>query len=251
MHAIHIRVRGQAVSRLAMTATLFVASCVTVPGVPIQQEVPIRIDYPEIGVLTTAELGDTLVSKGEQTELTALRLHEPVKSGDPIWIGLVEIPRQDLRALREDDEWTYYFGRNITISAFDWTAHIEGGLKVSKSDQRVVPFSSTRNLPHTKLDSVPRFTLVRKVEESAPYFRQELIYNGRSGDSVKFLYRELAAGLQRLPFQQEVQYDLSSDSVIGFKGARLEVFEATNTSIRYKVERSFPDWKSETLAPSN
>ena len=42
-------------------------------------------------------------------------------------------------------------------------------------------------------------------------------------------------------FTQEAQYDLATDPVIGFKGARIEVLEATNTRLRYKVLKSFPD----------
>ena len=45
----------------------------------------------------------------------------------------------------------------------------------------------------------------------------------------------------RLPFTQEVQYDLSESSTIGFKGARIEIAEATNTYLSYKVIESFPD----------
>jgi hypothetical protein len=233
------------VHRLAVASTLFAAACHTVPGVPIA-ETPVRIDYPEVGVLTTAELGDTLVSKGEQTEFTALRLHEPIKSGDPFWTGVLEMPPQDLRATREDGDWTYYFGRAITLTSTMVTYHMEGGLKVSKTDQGIQAFSSSHSLVTTKLDPIPGFSIVRLLEERAPYFRQELIYNGRTGDSVKFLYRELAGGLQRMPFQQEVQYDINSDSVIGFKGARVEVHEATNTSIMYTVKQSFPDRISAT-----
>ena len=45
----------------------------------------------------------------------------------------------------------------------------------------------------------------------------------------------------RPAFAQEVQYDLGEDSVIGFKGVRIEVVEATNRLLTYKVLTSFPD----------
>jgi hypothetical protein len=70
-------------------------------------------------------------------------------------------------------------------------------------------------------------------------FRQELIYNGRTGETVKFLYREIKDSYLRAPFTQEVTYDLKEGDVIGFKGARLKVIKATNTKIKYSITKTF------------
>ncbi|MEK9877461.1 MAG: hypothetical protein VW684_12440 [Betaproteobacteria bacterium] len=83
------------------------------------------------------------------------------------------------------------------------------------------------------------------VDLSYPSVRQELIYNGRIENDIKFVYRELATlpngnSIMRDPFQQEVQYDLSDSDTIGFKGMRLKVLDATNTEITYEVLRHFP-----------
>jgi hypothetical protein len=45
----------------------------------------------------------------------------------------------------------------------------------------------------------------------------------------------------RAPFSQEIQYDLADGNIIGFKGVRIEVIEAANTQIKYRVLASFPD----------
>ena len=82
-------------------------------------------------------------------------------------------------------------------------------------------------------------TKVEKEVINASNYKLELIYNGRVGDAVRFIYREFTDGLARPSFTQEVQYDLSMSSIIGFKEARLEVLEATNTEIRYKVKQHF------------
>ncbi|HJV66199.1 MAG TPA: hypothetical protein VJ550_10730, partial [Geomonas sp.] len=63
----------------------------------------------------------------------------------------------------------------------------------------------------------------------------------RSGDTIKILYREYSGDLLRAPFSQDVQYDLKKSSTIGFKGARIEVINATNVKIQYRVLSSFPD----------
>ena len=78
------------------------------------------------------------------------------------------------------------------------------------------------------------------IDLSKPNITQQLIYNGRINDSVKFLYRELSEGkLMRAPFTQEIQYDLKKGNEIGFKGARLKILEASNREITYKVLKHF------------
>ena len=45
--------------------------------------------------------------------------------------------------------------------------------------------------------------------------------------------------MARSAFSQEVQYDLEESNVIGFKSVRIEVIEATNSRIQYKVLQPF------------
>ncbi len=40
-------------------------------------------------------------------------------------------------------------------------------------------------------------------------------------------------------FTQEAQYDISTDNVIGFKRLRIEILEATNLDIKYRVLKHF------------
>jgi hypothetical protein len=66
-------------------------------------------------------------------------------------------------------------------------------------------------------------------------FKQEFVYIGRSGSTVKFLYREYSSNFIRADFTQELQYDIEEDNLIGFQGLRLQIFETTNTSITYRI----------------
>lgn len=70
-------------------------------------------------------------------------------------------------------------------------------------------------------------------------FKQELSYSGRSNNQIKFLYREYAGSLLRSNFSQELIYDLSSGSEVGFKGAKLKIISANNTEIKYTVLNHF------------
>lgn len=67
-------------------------------------------------------------------------------------------------------------------------------------------------------------------------FKQELIYNGKIGNTIKISYREFKNDFARPAFTQEIVYDLSESNVIGFKGMRIEVVEANNSLIKFIVK---------------
>ena len=67
-------------------------------------------------------------------------------------------------------------------------------------------------------------------------FKQELIYLGRSGDELSFKYREYSGNLARPAFSADLTYDLSKSQTIGYRGARIEVIDAGNQQIRYRVK---------------
>ena len=71
------------------------------------------------------------------------------------------------------------------------------------------------------------------------FFDQRLIYNGLSGSTVKFLYREFSGSNNRSQYEQDVTYDLNIGEVIGFKSARFRILSATNTGIEYEVLAPF------------
>lgn len=70
-------------------------------------------------------------------------------------------------------------------------------------------------------------------------FQQSLIYSGRIGDKINIGYREFANSQARPAFNNDVEYDFNSSNIIGYKGAEIEIIEATNQFIKYKVIRNF------------
>jgi hypothetical protein len=68
---------------------------------------------------------------------------------------------------------------------------------------------------------------------------QELIYRGVVGNILKFTYREFIGDYARPSFFQELEYDIKSENIVGFKGARVEILQTSNTSIKYKVKKIF------------
>jgi len=70
--------------------------------------------------------------------------------------------------------------------------------------------------------------------------QQYIEYNGKSGDTLKFTYREFTqGGMARDAFRADFTMDLNDGRTLGYKGARFEVVEATNSSISYKIIKPF------------
>lgn len=75
----------------------------------------------------------------------------------------------------------------------------------------------------------------RVVDTAFPFKKFELVYSGRTGDSIRIAYREYsAADLARTAFFQELTYSVS-EPVIRFRDIEIVVSEASNSSIKFTV----------------
>ena len=70
-------------------------------------------------------------------------------------------------------------------------------------------------------------------------FQQTLLYSGKVGNKINIAYREFSSNVARPAFNNDVEYDLNESRVIGYKGALIEVIDANNQSIKYKVLKNF------------
>jgi len=83
------------------------------------------------------------------------------------------------------------------------------------------------------------FERVKKPLLTPDSFQQTLIYSGKVGNKINISYREFSGSIARPAFNNNVEYDLSESTTIGYKGAKIEIIEATNQYIKYKVIRNF------------
>lgn len=75
---------------------------------------------------------------------------------------------------------------------------------------------------------------------SSPNALQRIIeYNGKSGNTLNFTYREVYGRRVASPITQNFTMDLNDGNEINYKGARLRVDQATNQRISYSVLRNF------------
>jgi hypothetical protein len=123
-----------------------------------------------------------------------------------------------------------------TIPCADSVLQLKGG-RVGKDYSTPEVVAQRAFVPTPYLDGI-----------SADAIRWELIYSGRSADEVSLSYREYTGGLARPAFYQDLTYDLSTSNRVVFRSIELEIVEASNAGVKFRVLR---DGEQSAAEPSN
>lgn len=186
-----------------------------------------QIDNPPVGVVSKAQIGDHLITKGVLVEQEVLNLKQPV-DGFYYDIHVGTYPKLG------DLEGEQFFSpvgvvRNPLADQFQSIS-----VKSEKPSQVCVVTVMTQRSCYDAVFDIKSVTSTHEAN-----FQQTLIYSGRVGNKINVSYREFSGNTARPAFNNDVEYDLATSRRIGYKGAELEVIEADNTSITYKVISSF------------
>ena len=103
------------------------------------------------------------------------------------------------------------------------------GLNITRHDRKLKP------------EQVALISDSTYVDVKSPSFKQELVYNGGADDVIRFMYREFKNDMARPAFTQNLVYDLKQGNRVVFRSVELEVVDANNTEIRYRLLSGFPD----------
>ncbi len=204
-----------------------VASCVTVKRNAAPLDIQ-QISEPEIGVPVTVSVGEQMVRQGTIAEEKVLIVHE--KAGG----GFYTVPAGEYLHVGYDEKDNFYDKGGITKAAIADPPSAIAVEKGQTSRLRVVTVYSYA--PESYEASFAEGTRLSKRHDS---FQQTLIYSGRIGSKVNISYREFSNNTARPAFNNDVEYDLDSSKVIGYKGARLEILDANNSSITFKLISNF------------
>lgn len=186
---------------------------------------------PKLNHINNAEVGITLVSqeKGPNYDVIKITKEFKTKAGyvsKTIKVGKVFIndnhtEKYHLYSNSDDVTFGIAIPKNGDSPMIYNTSQSGKGLRFKPLKEKIEYTRTT-------------FPIKEKVE-----FIQEFIYNGQVGDAIKFTYREFVGDYARPAFTQDLQYDLSESKTIGFRGLRIEIINATNTKIEYKVKSYF------------
>lgn len=194
----------------------------------------VDISEPPLDVVNIAYVGDVMLKQGKYAEHDAIYLPHMVETS---WTYDV-YPGYYLKQGEDDNSETYLPSNEADGGRVDKAALADPWQAIMAYKNKptlcvITVFSAMVCESHAS------FERVNKPVLSANSFQQTLIYSGKVGNKVNIGYREFSNNQARPAFNNDVEYDLDSSRIIGYKGARVEILEATNEMIKYKVIRNF------------
>lgn len=192
------------------------------------------ISEPPLNATQVSSVGDVLLRQGKYKEHDAIYL--PIKA-DISWA--YDLLGGYYLKHGEDESAEYYLpGTGEEAGKVDKAALADPWKSImAKKGTKTLCIVTVFNAASCG-DNVS-FEHIKKAMLTQDSFQQTLIYSGKVGSKINIGYREFSSNLARPAFNNNVEYDLSESSIIGYKGAQLEVIEATNQHIKYRVIRNF------------
>lgn len=213
---------------------LLLSSCVTTNSN--YRPVAMEISEPPIGQVVTAEVGGTMLRQGKYVEHDAILLTGPVKTGV---LGAYSFSRGYYLREGEDAKNEFYRpepgpeGGQVDKSAL---ADPYRTMMIVRGTNTLCGVSV---LGAKVCEKNVAFQRLKRPALTMDGFQQTLLYSGRIGNKINISYREFSNNVARPAFNNDVEYDLSESMTIGYKGAEIEIIEATNRMIKYRVIRNF------------
>jgi hypothetical protein len=202
------------------------------------------IDYPEIGIDTEVEVGEAITSRALVTRKPSIEVTAEISSKVSVFPFTypIVIPINDglpLAATTENGKLYYKRGIGTVKNA----AGFFPAIYIPTDQNKPIEICSTTGAAgnYALCDVDPSISFGKNIrlsnvnELSEESFKRELIYLGGDANSVQLGYREFKNDYARPAFSQDLKYDISSEKLIGFKGARFEIQKAGNTVLLVKV----------------
>lgn len=177
---------------------------------------PVRKPFtlPAVGSVVTRGVGERLLESATGVLVSDIEIQENVTIGEYLLRkGRYEYDEEDPIAVWYDGEDEDFYMR--------------------KADGQLC-------IEDTTICAPAKYTFKKRLDSlSEDTLQRTLLYNGKIGNVITLGYREFYSGMARPAFSNNAKYDLSESEIVGYKGARLEVINATNTKINYRVLSGF------------
>ncbi|MEI7216277.1 hypothetical protein WCT79_04585 [Pectobacterium carotovorum] len=217
-----------------LSASLVLTGCT----IPARNYVPQtkQISIPELNKITTTYVGEDMVRQGVDASIDALHFDQPIEIGT---IGTYTIPAGDYVKIGEDEKSEFFSNIERTSSVIVPNRFMVNDPTQSIQIKKTGEICIVTVYGGSKCDSGKLYKKVKIQTEQQALFQQVLIYNGKVGNKINIGYREFQGGMARAAFSNEVEYDLSDSKTIRYKGAILDIVDANNQSITFKLTKNF------------
>lgn len=224
--------------KTSLASVLSVVALLTGCATPVVNYQPVTTDVsePPLNSVTVKHVGDEMLRQGKYREHDALHVQSRLQ---PVWAYTVH-PGYFLKMGEDQGGEFYRIGGAGEESGFLEKSPLADPYQslLVKKDSGVLCVVTAFNVAVCGSD-IEGFQKVKRPIVSQDMIQRTLIYSGKVGNKINVSYREFSGSIARPAFSNNVEYDISESNEIGYKGALLEVIEATNRSIKYKVLRNF------------
>ena len=170
---------------------------------------------PSPNEVTTRSIGEQLIESGRGALEPTIVVHEEKK----FIYGTVPVGRYQYDTDTKDEIWF----QSGNYKTYFYVEKSSGRVCFASEDCASVKHTISRIRTSTTKDS----------------FQQTLLFNGKIGNRVILAYREFQDGYARPAFSNTVEFDITESKIVGYKGARIEVINATGTEMTYRVLTGF------------
>ncbi len=195
-----------------------------------------QISEPPINQIVQVSVGEHMVRQGAFVETDAIQVLEAFDVG--AISGYKFTPGYYLK-VGEDKKSTVHIPEAPTSGGKVSTWGLPDpyqSMQVMKDTNKICGVSAFGG---KACESQVKFIWLKRPSVQANGFQQSLIYSGKIGNKINISYREFSNNSARPAFNNDVEYDLTESSPIAYKGAEIQIIEATNRYIKYKVIRNF------------
>ena len=209
------------------------------------------IYWPALGSKVSVSIGERMTYSSKKAAVPSLQVDKDT---------VVEVPHSDrwvistrilagnyILSLRDNSGGTYYrpsqplawYYKSLRPGVADLKPEYHtGGIYLSPSGDTFVFFIWTGYTDPREISPAPglRFSrITAEVDLPEAVQHAEVMYSGLSQSAINLRFREYWTGSQKPEFVQEVKYDLAQGRSVGYRDARFEILDATNTTITYRT----------------
>ena len=221
--------------RPSLCSLLVATLCVSAIGFSFRVAASEKVT-PPLNTVSTAQVGKVILHQGEVYQRAAIHLSEEIEFGED---GAYVLTPGFYFRVGESDGWGTYVpvegpdaGR---VRKAPGAITLQSAFLYSNDGTEIGLITNFYQAVTAKAKGITRTTQTAYSNDS---IQRSLVYGGREGNKVKLSYREIWMNITRPSELQFVEYDLSESKVVESNGARIEVIDATNSMIRYRVRQS-------------
>ncbi|KXO78207.1 hypothetical protein AYL20_07475 [Acinetobacter venetianus] len=190
-----------------------------------------NISKPPLNSINTVSVGDQMLVQG------TLRQNDVIEFSQVTQAGMYKIPAGQYNKTGESEKGKFFTIISTTgglVTKSFLADPMQAIMTTSDGSLCIITVFNVKSCHQGKSFNIKKVNIA-----SENSFQQTLIYSGKVGNKINIGYREFSSNMARPAFNNDVEYDLNESKQIGYKGALLDVIDANNQNITYKVIKNF------------